>query len=191
MPEKLTNTEKAFLLKLAREAVTAAARGSVLPQLDLPALSSTLQAPGASFVTLTIDGELRGCIGALEPYQPLAEDVREHAMAAATQDFRFSPVTLNEVPQLHIEVSRLTHPEPLLYETPDELLIRLRPGVDGVVLKDGPYRRATFLPQVWDKIPDPAMFLSYLCQKMGAASDLWRRKRLDVLIYQVEEFQEE
>jgi AmmeMemoRadiSam system protein A len=152
-------------------------------------LTPTLQAEGASFVTLTVHGDLRGCIGALEPYQPLAEDVREHAVAAALEDYRFPHVQENELAKITIEVSRLTVPLPLEYRDPDDLLAKLRPGVDGVILRDG-FRRATFLPQVWEKIPDKAAFLANLCYKMGAAPDTWKRKHLEVLIYQVEEFHE-
>lgn len=190
MDDRLTEEERRYLLELARATIERATRGEPLPALDQARLTPRLRAEGASFVTLTRDGQLRGCIGALEPYQPLAEDVREHAAAAALDDFRFPPVTPEEVPHLHIEISRLTRPQPLAYTTPDELPARLRPGVDGVVLRDGP-RRATFLPQVWEQLPDPAEFLAHLCWKMGAPPDLWRRKLLEVFTYQVEEFHEE
>lgn len=189
MTEKLTAEEQKTLLRLAREAMERAVRGETLPPLDLSSLPSALREPGASFVTLTIGGQLRGCIGTLEAYQPLAEDVREHAIAAALQDPRFPPVREDELSRIQVEVSRLTRPLPLDYKDASDLLSKLRPGVDGVVLRDG-FRRATFLPQVWEKIPDPAEFLDNLCYKMGASPDLWRRKRLDVLTYQVEEFHE-
>jgi AmmeMemoRadiSam system protein A len=191
MEQLLTQEERVFLLRLARSAIEAATHGLPLPELDLGLLSPALQAPGASFVTLTeAGGELRGCIGTLEAYQPLAVDVREHAAAAALEDYRFSPVQPAEVARLHIEISRLTEPQPLAYDGPEELLQKLRPGVDGVILRDG-MRRATFLPQVWDKLNDKAAFLGHLCQKMGAPGDLWRRKALAVEVYQVEEFQEQ
>ena len=132
---------------------------------------------------------MRGCIGALEPYQPLAEDVREHAVAAALDDYRFPPVQKSELAKIEIEVSRLTVPAPLEYAGPDDLLVQLHPGVDGVILRDG-FRRATFLPQVWEKIPEKAAFLANLCYKMGAGPDTWRNKHLQVLVYQVEEFHE-
>jgi len=93
------------------------------------------------------------------------------------------------VGQLHIEISRLTAPESLVYEDGSQLLEILKPGVDGVVLRDGA-RRATFLPQVWEQLPDAESFLSHLCNKMGASNDLWRKKMLDVEIYHVEEFEE-
>ncbi|NOY99351.1 MAG: AmmeMemoRadiSam system protein A [Chloroflexi bacterium] len=187
--DHLTSQEKQILLKLARQALDAGVRGEKLSPLDLKSLPPLLQADGASFVTLTKHGQLRGCIGALEPYQPLAEDVREHAVAAALNDYRFPSVQPEELPELKIEISRLTVPSPLDYDTPEDLLAKLRPGVDGVVLRDG-WRRATFLPQVWEKVPDTADFLGQLCYKMGAAPDLWRHKKLDVLVYQVEEFHE-
>ncbi len=164
-------------------------RGTSLPVPDPAELTPALRSDGASFVTLTVDGELRGCIGALEPYQSLAADVCEHAVAAALEDYRFPPVQENELAGIHIEVSRLTIPTPLEYLHPSDLLALIRPGVDGVILRDGS-RRATFLPQVWEKLPDPAAFLSNLCYKMGAAPDTWKRKHLDVLVYQVEEFHE-
>jgi AmmeMemoRadiSam system protein A len=189
MSEKFTQEEKQLLLKLARQALESGVRGQPLPPLDPVTLTPTLRAEGASFVTLTERGELRGCIGALEPSQSLAEDVREHAIAAALQDYRFPPVEEHELPQIEIEVSRLTLPEPLEYTTPEDLLARLRPGVDGVILQDG-FLRATFLPQVWEKVADKEEFLSHLCLKMGASPDLWRRKHLEVLVYHVEEFHE-
>jgi uncharacterized protein len=188
-PELLSPDERSHLLKLARQALEAGVRGEFLPPLDLQSLPPALSQPGASFVTLTRHGDLRGCVGALEPYLPLAEDVQEHAIAAALQDFRFPPVQPSELADIKIEVSRLTLPQDLDYSTPQDLLARLRPGVDGVTLMDGRLR-ATFLPQVWEKLPDASAFLSHLCSKMGASPDLWRNKKLRVQIYQVEEFRE-
>jgi AmmeMemoRadiSam system protein A len=191
MEAQLTKEERFFLLRLARGSIQAAVDGIPLPELDVTLLSPVLLEPGASFVTLTgAHGELRGCIGALEAYQPLALDVREHAAAAALEDYRFPPVQREEVQRLHIEISRLTTPQSLAYTCPEELPDKLRIGVDGVILRDS-LRRATFLPQVWAKLPDPAEFLGHLCQKMGAPWDLWKRKLLAVEVYQVEEFQEE
>lgn len=185
----LTAEERKILLNLARRAIEASAQGQPLPEPDLNNLTPALRELGATFVTITEYGELRGCVGTLEAYQPLAADVIEHAVAASREDFRFQPVRPSEVPRLHIEISRLTVPVPLHYEKPEELPGLLRPGVDGVILRDGFYR-ATFLPQVWEKLPDPAEFLSHLCQKMGAPPGLWRRKILQVFTYQVEEFHE-
>jgi AmmeMemoRadiSam system protein A len=190
MHEKLTLEEQRTLLRLAREAVEHSVRGEELPSLDLSALPASLREEGSSFVTLTIHGQLRGCIGSLEPYQSLAEDVREHAVASALRDPRFSPVTEHELSEIRIEVSRLTRPLPLEYRDANDLLSKLSPYMDGVILRDGPYQRATFLPQVWEKITDPADFLDNLCYKMGTSPDLWRTKHLDVLTYKVEEFHE-
>ena len=189
MSDKLTTEEKQTLLRLARQALELGVRGEKLPPLDWSLFSPRLKEEGASFVTLTVNGDLRGCIGALEARQPLAEDVREHAIEAALQDYRFRPVQTAELGRIRIEVSWLTAPVRLDYASPEDLLKKLRPHVDGVILRDGS-RRATFLPQVWEKLPDPADFLDNLCYKMGASPDLWRRKHIDVSIYQVEEFQE-
>ena len=189
MEELLSAEEKAILLGLARQAIEDAVQGRPFSPLDLNSLPDSIRKPGASFVTLTINRELRGCIGALEAYQPLAEDVREHAVGAALQDYRFPPVSEDELKDLEIEISRLTPPQPLRYKTPEELLERLRPGVDGVILRDG-LHRATFLPQVWEKLPDPPDFLSHLCAKMGASPNTWRYRPLQVYTYQVEEFHE-
>lgn len=189
MNDRLSPDEQKALLRLAREALERGVRGEELLPLDTSSLTPQLQESGATFITLTKDGELRGCIGTLEPYQPLAEDVREHTVAAALEDPRFPPVSERELDRIKIEVSRLTRPVPLEYRDADDLLSKLRPHVDGVILHDGP-RRSTFLPQVWEKILDPAEFLESLCYKMGADPHLWRKKHLEVLVYQVEEFHE-
>lgn len=189
MSDILTPGEQNILLRLAREAIERGVKGEKLPPLDEVSLSQHLREQGASFVTLTIRGQLRGCIGALEAYQPLVEDVREHAVAAALEDPRFPPVNEDELNRINIEVSRLTQPVPLEYKDADDLLSKLRPHVDGVILRDG-FRRATFLPQVWEKIPNPAEFMDNLCYKMGVNHDLWRNQHLEVYIYQVEEFHE-
>ena len=190
MQQTLTIEEQGILLRLAREALECGVKEQKLPPLDQSSLTLNLRQEGASFVTLTIHGELRGCIGALEPSQPLAEDVREHTIAAALRDPRFPPVRADELDHIQIEISRLTRPMPLEYKDANDLLSKLCPHVDGVILRDGPYRRATFLPQVWEKIPDRVEFLSNLCYKMGADPHLWRKQHLEVQIYQVEEFHE-
>jgi AmmeMemoRadiSam system protein A len=189
MTTPLTPPEKQYLLQLARLSLTAAVQGQPPPALDPTRLTDALREQGASFVTLTKHAALRGCIGALEAYQPLAEDVREHAAAAAMEDYRFPHVTATELPELAIEISRLTAPIPLVYTDSQDLLDKLQPGVDGVILRDG-FRRATFLPQVWEKLPDKAEFLANLCYKMSAPPDTWQKKHLEVLTYQVEEFHE-
>jgi AmmeMemoRadiSam system protein A len=190
MPEAtLTTEEKQILLKIAREGLLAAASGAPTEEVSREGLTPRLAAPGTSFVTLTRHGELRGCIGGLQPRFPLAEDVRQHAIAAALKDYRFEPVRPDEVGEIEIEVSVLNTPEPVVCNSPDELLSRLRPGIDGVILVAGPYR-ATFLPQVWEKIPDPEQFLDTLCNKAGVPASTWRRGEADVFTYQVESFHE-
>jgi AmmeMemoRadiSam system protein A len=185
LPEEIRNT----ILKLARDALQIAAERGHLPPIDLSTLPPVLQKPGASFVTLKKNDNLRGCIGALEAKLPLAEDIRQHAVAAALYDYRFPKVEANEVNEISIEVSILTVPEPLKFENPDELLRLLRPIVDGVIITDG-VRRATFLPQVWERIPSPSQFLSMLCEKASLPSDAWKTHQLQVYIYQVETIDE-
>jgi AmmeMemoRadiSam system protein A len=189
MSQPLTAEEKETLLGLARQALEDGVHGRTLPLLHQSSLTPNLTQYSSSFVTLTINNELRGCIGALEAHQPLVDDVREHAVAAALQDPRFPPVQVDELSSIKLEISRLTTPEPLIYYSADDLLKKLRPQVDGVILKHGA-RRATFLPQVWEKISDPVEFLERLCQKMGLEANAWRLLPMDVLVYQVEDFAE-
>lgn len=189
IPVQLSMEERQVLLNMARKALEDAVCGKQLEPLELELISPCLQEPGATFVTLRRQGELRGCIGALEAYQSLAEDVREHAIAAGLQDYRFSPVTPEELREITIEISRLNPPQQLEYENYDDLERELFSRKEGVILRDGA-RRATFLPQVWEKLPDPAMFLNSLCMKMGLAPDSWRQRKMEVWLYQVEEFHE-
>jgi AmmeMemoRadiSam system protein A len=185
----LSAEERTALLRLARQAVELAAAGKPGPALRLEDLADALRAPHATFVTLTSRGDLRGCIGALQASLPLAEDVVVHARAAATEDFRFYPVRPEETPSIEIEISILSDPAPLEYGDADDLIARLRPGIDGVILSSGPHR-ATFLPQVWEKVPQPHQFLDLLCEKAGLPRRAWRTGHLDVSTYQVESFQE-
>jgi AmmeMemoRadiSam system protein A len=184
----LAEESRRLLLKIARDSIARQWKQGSDPEPDLASLPQELQAPGACFVTLTRGGELRGCIGSLEARQPLAADVQEHAADAAFHDFRFPPLSEAELPDLHIEISVLSAPVPLPYAHPDELPGLLKPGEDGVILARGS-RRATFLPQVWEKVPDPISFLDMLCEKMGFEFDLWRREKLQVFTYRVESFE--
>jgi AmmeMemoRadiSam system protein A len=131
--------------------------------------------PGASFVTLTQDGRLRGCIGSLEAYRPLAEDVAANAVAAAFRDTRFAPLTRQEWAGTRIEVSQLERPVQMDFANEEDAILRLRPGLDGVILTLGS-RRATFLPQVWESLPDPKQFLAHLKTKAGLPADFWDDK---------------
>ena len=191
MDDLLTTIEKTTLLRVARNAIENHINRKPLEIYDFDSLTPNLSSLGASFVTLNTipDNHLRGCIGALEAYQSLILDVQEHAIAAAFDDYRFSPVRVTELPVIRIEISRLTKPILLNYDSAEDLLDKLHPGIDGVILKNG-IQRATFLPQVWEKIKSKENFLSQLCLKMGANSDLWKRKQLQVFTYQVEEFHE-
>jgi len=190
MTEKLSETDRNELLCIARAAIISAVNGQLQEKLDLSGFSAELKADGASFITLTKSGKLRGCIGALEAYQPLVQDVQEHAIATALEDYRFPPVKNSEVEFLKIEISCLTPLKKLDYQNNSDLLSKLRPGIDGVLIRDGS-RRATFLPQVWTQISDRQEFMSHLCTKMGAQPDLWMKKKLEVFVYQVEEFSED
>ena len=185
----LSHADRQYLLRLAREAITRRLRGEEPPSIDLDALPEPLNRDGACFVTLTKRGELRGCIGSLEPRRLLAEDVRENAVSAAFRDPRFPPVSAEELDALHVEVSVLSAPQRLPYDGPDDLVAKLRPGVDGVVIESG-WNRATFLPQVWDKIPDPHQFLEHLCRKAFLSTNAYHKPGLDVYVYQVEKFEE-
>lgn len=185
--QELTEADKRCLLELARAALTAAVNGAWPPSLNPACLPTAVQQPACCFVTLTRAGQLRGCVGGLEPELPLYADVSRRAAQAALNDQRFAPVEPGEVPEIEIEISVLTPPVPLDYAGADDLVEKLRPGVDGVVLSDG-RRRATFLPQVWAKLPRPEAFLGHLCDKLGTAPNAWKRGRLAVAVYRVVEF---
>lgn len=185
---ELSGVQKQLLLRLAR---TAIADVLDLPDVDhdKPALNMQwLQQPAATFVTLTLNGNLRGCIGTLEAHRTLADDIAHNAVSAALHDPRFPPLTARELPQVEIHISILSPPQALPVTDKADLLRKLRPGVDGLVLKEGAYR-ATFLPQVWAQLPEPEAFLSHLSQKAGLAADHWS-DTLSFQIYQVVEFSE-
>ena len=157
-------------------ALIAAARGAIEGAFGRPGLRvrahSALDEPGATFVTLQQDGELRGCIGSLEPHRLLAVDVRANALAAAFRDPRFAPLSSRELEVTTVEVSLLSPASRFDVADEDDLLARLDPGVDGIVLAIGA-RRATFLPQVWESLPDPRAFVGALKRKAGLPADFW------------------
>jgi AmmeMemoRadiSam system protein A len=186
----LRSEERDILLNLANAAIVASVGEGSLPSIDHTALPPRLTEPGASFVTLNIGGQLRGCMGTIEAKLPLAEDVTKNASSAALRDPRFPTVTLEEIDLIETEVSVLTTPEILLYNSSEDLLNRLKPGVDGVIVKKG-VRRATFLPQVWKKVEGAEDFLSRLCLKANLAQDAWRSEELEILTYNVESFSRE
>lgn len=180
-----TPDEQAQLLTLARHTLTLITTRQPVPKVDLAALSPRLAEERACFVTLRrrIDGSLRGCTGTLVARRPLAAEVVFMTEQTAFHDPRFEPVAPHETDDLHIEISILTPPHRLEFDSPEQLVARLRPGIDGVTLQLD-MRRATFLPQVWETYPDPEIFLSLLSQKMGHARDAWRDPALMVHTYQ-------
>ena len=127
---------------------------------------------GATFVTLTQGGQLRGCIGSLEAWRPLGQDVQENALAAAFRDPRFDALGEEELPFTRVEVSLLTPAEPMTFTDEADALAQLRPGIDGVIFSVG-NRRSTFLPQVWEQLPTPPLFMAHLKQKAGLPADYW------------------
>jgi AmmeMemoRadiSam system protein B/AmmeMemoRadiSam system protein A len=154
------------LLSIARGAID-----SGFEKKDLVEKNATwLAQAGASFVTLMRAGSLRGCIGSLDAVRPLGADVAENARGAAFRDPRFAPLTAGEWPQCRVEVSLLSAPKPLRFADEDDLLAQLVPGEDGVILEGGG-RRGTFLPQVWDTLPEPGRFMRELARKAGLAPD--------------------
>lgn len=172
--------------------LTTLARAAIARQfgqvIDVPADGDWLQQPGAVFITLTQNGQLRGCIGSLEAWRPLREDIEANARAAAFSDPRFLPLTVAELARTRVEVSILSKPEPMQFTGEADATRQLRPGIDGVILEWG-YHRGTFLPQVWEQLPTAELFMRHLKQKAGLAPDFWAA---DVRLsrYTVDKFKE-
>lgn len=156
------------LLRLARCAIGVTFGEPVAPRES----GAWLDEPGATFVTLTRGGELRGCIGSLMAERPLRQDVADNARAAAFRDPRFPSLTRQEFSSIAVEVSLLSELEPMAFESESDLLTQLRPGIDGVLLEHG-WQRGTFLPQVWEQLPEPKAFLAHLRRKAGLSPDFW------------------
>jgi AmmeMemoRadiSam system protein A len=174
----------AALLRLARASI-----GEKLGRpLPVDARHARLHEPGASFVTLTQDGRLRGCIGTLEAHRPLAQDVRENAQAAAFRDPRFSPLAAEEFEFTRVEVSLLTEPEPMAFVDEADFMAQLRPGVDGLVFQYGRHR-STFLPQVWESLPEPGQFMQQLKRKAGLPPNFWHEE-VSISRYEVTKWKE-
>lgn len=152
------------------------ARNAIAQRFGQPAMTlaadPALNKPGATFVTLTQNGQLRGCIGSLEAYRPLGTDVASNAVAAAFSDPRFKPLTAEELTRTRVEVSLLTPSEPMEFTDEADALSRLRPGIDGVILTHG-HHRATFLPQVWESLREPQQFIAQLKLKAGLPAAFW------------------
>jgi AmmeMemoRadiSam system protein A len=188
--DRLTEEEGRQLLRVARETIRHALFEGESENLPETASSHQFAERRGTFVTLTIHRGLRGCIGHIIPQETLIEGVRVNALNAAFRDPRFSPLSKSEFDQIKIEVSILTEPRPLAYSDAGDLLQKLRPGRDGVIIKKG-YHQATFLPQVWEQLHDKKAFLTHLCMKAGLAGNAWEEERLEVLTYQVQAFHEE
>jgi len=187
--EELTEEMGKYLLSVARQTIEQELFGrkkSEKPERDLPAI---FREQRGTFVTLTIQGGLRGCIGHIIPQESLIEGITVNAINAAFRDPRFRPLNGEEWKNVKIEISILTEPEPLSYTDADDLLKKLRPGVDGVIIKKGRHQ-ATFLPQVWEQLPKKKEFLGHLCLKAGLDGDAWRQGDLEVSTYQVQAFEE-
>lgn len=184
----LGRAERQRLLAIARASIAhGLAQGAPLP-IALADEPAPLHATRASFVTLELGGNLRGCIGHLEAVGPLATDVAENAFAAAFQDPRFPPLSEPELARVAIAVSVLTPPEPLAFASEAELLAQIEPGIDGLILSEG-HRRGTFLPSVWSQLPHRATFLRHLKQKAGLPPDHWS-DQIQVARYRTESFGE-
>jgi AmmeMemoRadiSam system protein A len=168
MMEERTEEQGRILLAIARASLAAALGLGTEAARDEPWLQET----GATFVTLRERGDLRGCVGTIRAWRPLLEDVRSNARAAAFSDTRFSPVMAWEYPDLSMEVSLLSPCEPCAFGCEEEALAQLRPGIDGIVFEYRE-RRSTFLPQVWEQLPQPWDFLAHLKQKAGLPPSFW------------------
>lgn len=172
---QLARSGQIILLELARSSIRQGLQSGRPLTVILEGLAAELIVLRASFVTLEKDGRLRGCIGSLEAWRPLAVDVAENAYAAAFRDPRFPPVRENEVDDLEIHLSLLTPAVAMSFTSEADLLTQLRPGVDGLILSEGPHR-GTFLPSVWDELPTPQLFLMHLKRKAGLPPDYWSPK---------------
>lgn len=176
------------LVRCARNAL--ARRFGENPETPQIPEDSPLNRNGATFVTLYLDGRLRGCIGSFQAVEPLVKSAGRNAVSAAFRDPRFPPLSAAEFQRITISVSVLTRPAPLAYDSGADLPSRLHPGRDGVIIQKGGHR-ATFLPQVWEQLPTPEAFLSRLCRKAGLKADEWRSGDLAVSTYQVRYFSED
>ena len=172
MPHELTDDELQQLVDVARHAVESAVLRGTTYHPDVADFPPDLGEPGATFVTLRRQGRLRGCIGTLADVAPLVVAVADRARAAALADPRFEPVGPTELDDLEVSVSVLSQPAALPVTSHTDLLAALRPGTDGLVVDAGPYR-ATFLPSVWEELPDPQEFVDALWRKAGLRPRDW------------------
>ncbi|MCX8178231.1 MAG: AmmeMemoRadiSam system protein A [Candidatus Aenigmarchaeota archaeon] len=182
-----TNQDKKFLLNLARKSIEYFLEKREL--LNIENVNEKLKQKKGVFVTLEKNGMLRGCIGTIQPIDPLYIAVIKNAVSAAFYDPRFHPVDYDEMNDIEIEISILTEPKKIIYKNVDELLKKIKIGKDGLIIKSG-FKSATFLPQVWEKIPDKKLFLSELCLKASLPADEWKKSKLEVFKYNVISFKE-
>lgn len=186
---RLTEEEGKYLLDLARSTIRQALFSEEKGERNEGDVSKALKQKRGTFVTLTKAGALRGCIGHIIAGESIIEGVRENALNAAFRDPRFSPLEKGEFKDIRIEVSILTEPKPLSYSGGKDLLSKITPHKDGVIIKKG-FRQATFLPQVWEQLPSKEDFLTHLCLKAGLPADEWKKGELQVLTYRVQAFEE-
>ncbi len=184
-----TKEEKQHLLSLANRSIRHGLEHHRAAPVAPDDLKDNLGEPGASFVTLLRGKRLRGCIGCLEAHRPLAEDVSENAYASAFHDRRFKPLQAEELANLHIKISVLTLPLPMIFDSEVDLLQQLQPGIDGLILTDG-YHRGTFLPSVWESLPKPQDFFNNLKRKAGLSPEYWS-STLQIQRYTTMEFGED
>lgn len=191
MEEFVTEEQGRFLLRLARETIAEklSGAGNGKQKVNGDKRDQSLNRRGGTFVTLKIGGQLRGCIGNLEPVNSIYEGVRSNAVNAAFHDYRFPKLTVEELARVHIEISILSQPQSFPYRDGADLVARLRPGIDGVILRLG-HNSATFLPQVWEQLPRAEDFLAHLCQKAGLLPGAWMDSHPEVATYQVQHFEE-
>lgn len=178
---------RALLLRIARQALASGLKRGKAPAVDLSTFPTLLRGYGASFVTLKIDGRLRGCIGSLSAHRPLAEDVVINAYKAGFQDPRFRPLRPEDLGRLSIKIAVLSPARPMAFTSEADLEAQLVPGEDGLILSDGPHR-GTFLPMIWDSLPTPRAFLEGLKVKAGLPKDHWSNQ-IKVLRYKTESFE--
>lgn len=167
-----TTKEKKILLAVADDSIKYGLDNHCQIKINIEDYPEKLRQIGACFVTLEVDGELRGCMGSLIAHQPLIADIAHNAYCAAFSDPRFIPLTADELPHLVKHISILSKPEPMQFKSEQDLLSQLRPGVDGLILSDFGYR-GTFLPAVWESCPEPEMFLKHLKLKACLPEDYW------------------
>jgi len=191
LSEKLSQKDGILLLKLARENILGkfGKENEPLGSLKTNVSSLVFKEKRGTFVSLHKKGNLRGCIGNIEPIKTILQGVMDNARHAAFNDSRFSPLSYEELKDTLIEVSILTRPEKLDYTDAKDLIAKIRPHIDGVIIEKQ-YKSATFLPQVWEQLKDPEIFLTQLCSKAGLPKDEWKSSDLDVLVYQVQSFQD-